>query len=393
MVPRADLEEHNARAPEQTRRAQRYKTQQIQDQAPSVPAATSAHLALTIDVSAPTPSRYPISVGLSIGPQDYLPMEDEAPWPDLASVAAIQVLAEDMRTDSEQTSDSVNAFLSQAHADGLLFPNADINAQSPWRHLLSMYAHFAAELTQTSIFSPYDLDDFEHSRQAAQEIIAHDPDSVVAEYARLLELEILRHAELNDDEYDYVTDTLRDILQNTEDDLVRDAAVGILADEQLLARSPALQTWAETHIHTLSPRAAEVLAVQQINVHTQAKRPAETSYWMDAYRRILDERCQSSQQCARDYAFLNTHEGRLAADWNLPTNTWQAALVARIIQCHKSTPLPAPINARVTWTGALWSPSSNIRRCFTDSSPRLAPLIPTIVELEVIETQKKTPEP
>lgn len=377
-----------ASAPDQTRRAKQFREQHpsYHTQPPrQVPvSAESKRVHLVINVEHPIPDRYPLSMGWSIGPADYLPMEDEAPWPDIGSTQAIQELADSLRNGSNSTEQSVERFLDQAQVDGLFTASEPDEERTPWHHVLSMYAHFAEELLETPLFSSYELEQFTQTRETAQTIISLYPNEPVAEYARLLELEVLRNARLNAQEHVYVEQTLLHILEHTQDNMVLEAAASVLSEESILERSAALQNWTKTHIDRLPTHAAEVMAVQQITAHTKTKSPEECSFWIQKYRDLLDERCLIESQCAEEYQRLDTHEGALSAHGSIPPNTWRAALTGIMIQCHAQKPLEVPLKTSLEWDGNTWKPSPPIHHCFTGHTPELNPMLPILIDLELV---------
>lgn len=388
LVPTGRTPTPTASAPFQTRRAQQFRKKHNPPPVSPVSNPSDMHsskrVRLIIKVHASIPERYPLSMGWSVGPEDYLPMEDEAPWPEIPSAQAIQQLAEDLRNNERNPSASLKNFLEHARTDGLLEPVQSPIENTPWRQVLSMYAHFAEEVIDAPLFSKYDLEHFHQTRQTAQAIIAQYPDEPVAEYARLLELEILRNARLGDKDHEYAEQTLLHILEHTDDEMVLEATAAVLSDEQFLTHSPALQQWTESHIDSLPQHAAEVLAVQQITVQTQSENSKATQFWIQKYRELLDERCLSEPQCTEEFQHLNTHEGTLAAHWDIPPNTWRGALTVLMLHCHKKTPFALPLTTSVTWDGESWSPHPDVERCFTRKTIELNPITPVEVDMELV---------
>ena len=75
--------------------------------------------------------RYPGSTSYQIDPAHYWPMDDEAPWPDIDSADALQVLAEVLRTGEGSAGSAAERFLLQAQTTDCL---ATQNSQPSTAH-------------------------------------------------------------------------------------------------------------------------------------------------------------------------------------------------------------------------------------------------------------------
>ncbi len=127
--------------------------------------------------------RFRVDTAVEVGPREYWPALDEAPWPDLDSVESIQILAAVMRSDPTSVLESLKDFVADADADGVLDYDLERASEGPWMALLAEHARAYVDADSQGI---------EHvrSNQIAQAIVADGPNDPAADSARLHLLQV-----------------------------------------------------------------------------------------------------------------------------------------------------------------------------------------------------------
>jgi hypothetical protein len=387
-----------AKKPSQTRRAKifkehRAKTRSVQRVEEKI--TTLRTEILTIWLRTPAQVSYPISVGYFFGPQDYVPMTDEAPWPDLPSVDALQELAEAMRADSRSVDTALKDFLDESMEDGLFDQDANTLSADPWLGVLSMYANYAKEVIETPIFSSSDIESFSTTLEFTQQLIEQHPTSSVADYARLLELEILKQTHGHEKDEFNVEEYIVNILYESKDPMVIKAALGAIPTTP--DASPKIGTWLDNHLHTLDGDINEVMAINRINQAANAGDPEAAQRWLDLYRNTLDERC-TEMDCSNEYYALNTYMGHMGNLWDTAPTSWRDAIVQAAYSCNISPSETPILEGLLEWSGKEWTASPELAHCMHQLSNDLGPLGPIQVQVFIhpaptVKTEESPKQP
>jgi len=322
---------------------------------------------------------FPLSTGLDIGPQDYVPMLDEAPWPDLESVLALQDLADALRNTDSSVDDSYERFMEEAELDGLLSAEVEELTAEPWLGLVAMYAHYGKELPQAFWDNKAP---FNKTNEFARALIEQYPDEPVGDYARLLFLHTSNERAGGAQDPAEQQTHLIDILHDSSDPVVLQASLEELNRIQSPEQDPAIEQWLETHLNQWSPELIELVAVGRMSHFSKANDPEQTQKWMKRYADAIDEKCLE-QSCDLEESSLNEFRARTNVRWNIQPNSWNEALIQHVYRCNESHPFTEAVQATITWDGQAWSPSENLSICAHYLPKSLGPLTPKQVRIDV----------
>ncbi|HCH67020.1 MAG: hypothetical protein CL927_03645 [Deltaproteobacteria bacterium] len=305
--------------------------------------------------------RFQIDTGVAFGPQEYWPAFDEAPWPDLDSAHSIQVLAEALRNNHDQTDNPLLDFITDAEADGLFEYDAEADVEDPWTALLAMQAaHARAWLSATGT-------GIEHaqSNEIAEAIVADWPNDPAAEYARLHLLQVANDTGSKEHDPSRAVERVLDLIEYTEDPLVLEVAMSELGRIQSVPMSPdTLQRIAEA-LPEVDPDIQESIAILGMNQTVRQGLWQQASHWSSIYRDLVAVDCPPSavahnERCAYEMQALGAFEARRARETGALPTTWQGELSMVVKDCvlagvaKDALAPPAPSVATVLESTGTW---------------------------------------
>lgn len=317
------------------------------------PSKTSelGHQTLWIHLSEPGQWRYPGSTGYKIGPQDYWPMEDEAPWPDLESADALQDLAEVLRGGEGSVGKALHDFIEQAQDDGLMGQPLDDMLTDPWSGLVAMQAEYANTFLHSALFPEQETVDFRPSINIAQAITEKWPDDPAAEYARLQLLQVANESGSIDYDPEEALDMILDIIDNTEDPLVLDVAIGeftalghLSFDDDTIAQIASVYDEIEVDMRRGIIRA-------MLNHHTQTQDWEQVDLWSERLieHEDLVQWDDNSLFSTNTRSVLSDLAGfRAVQEGREPTN-WREELSVVVHLCHEDAPLERSTGGKGRW--------------------------------------------
>ena len=310
------------------------RTVTVPDEAPSERPTLVLHVPVSLAEGSVADWRFPIDIGVSIGPHEYWPTLEEAPWPELDSARSLQVLAAALRDDAMLSEDPLQDFLEDAEAEGLLDEDPELDVEDPWRSLLAMQAaHAQAWLTAGD-------GGIEHaaSNRIAEAIIADWPNDPAADYARL---HLLQAA--NDDwstEHDPETAVRRilDLIEYSDDILVLEVAMSELTRMRDVEMDPASMAQIAAALPEVDPDIQEGIAVLGMNWTVRQSRWDEATHWAEVYGALIEPTCPvgalpSDEQCSAQRQALGAFEARRGREAGTPPTSWQGELSAAVHAC------------------------------------------------------------
>jgi hypothetical protein len=344
--------------PSQTRRAletmkKRIAQRSVQQESPAASVSSDGemlpHTVLRVNIHDPDSWSYPGFYGHTIRPEQYWPMWDEAPWPELESAYTLQELAENLRGDETGSLELVERFLDQAENDGLMGRPIDEMLTDPWSALVAMQAEHANTIVE-QLFPEVGTVDFSPSVEIAEAITEKWPDDPAAEYARLHLLQVANDwASIEHDPQEALAFIL-DIVEHTEDSLVLDVAVGEftkLDDIQLEADTIAQIEDAYDEVDS-QVQGATIKAL--LTYHVQEQNWQKVDLWSE---RLLENDALNTHR----YALFGTdpisvvsslaghravHEGRAPVNWG-------EEVAVAVHLCNEDAPLTHSTGVAGTW--------------------------------------------
>jgi len=315
--------------------------------------------------------KYPGSTGYQIHPADYWPMADEAPWPDIESSDALQDLAEKLRTNGSQLGEAAMLFLQQAEKDGLLDLADEPEFDNPWTGLVAMQAEFVETFRQTGFWPKAGSVDFTRGLTIAQHIIDKWPDDPSAEYARLHLLQLSNLRESTRHSTDETVDWIVDIIENTQDSLVLDVAIGeFTAIRDSTFDGPTMAAIAgvfdETEINT-----QRGIIRAMMNHYTHTENWEQVEFWT---HRLIEHEKQvqwdkDSKTPLDTQSVLSDLAGYRAVRQGHNPSNWREEVSTVVHMCHEDHPIPHSISGEAEWAdGWKWNAWWKITVFLSDTS-------------------------
>jgi len=276
-----------------------------------------------------------VDTQVSIGPHEYWPTLEEAPWPDLDSARSLQVLAAALRDDVFSTEEPLRNFLADAEAEGLLDHDPEQDVEDPWRALLAMQAeHAQAWLTAEPggiVYAP--------SNRIAEAIVEDWPNDPAADYARL---HLLQTA--NDDwsspEHDPqgVVHRILDLIEYSQDILVLEVAMSELTRMGKVDMDPAAMTQIAAALPEVDPDIQEGIAILGMTWTVRQERWDEATHWSEVYGALIEPTCAHGETapdplCASQREALGAFEARRALEVGTPPSSWRGELSTAVQAC------------------------------------------------------------
>ena len=347
--------------------------------------------------------RYPRGADYQIGPQNYWPMEDEAPWPDIESADALQILAERLRTGEGPLAEAAGLLVLQAQEDGLLDDEAPIEFDDPWTGLIAMQAEYVETVLQTGLWPEDGTVDFSRNLGIADFIIETWPDDPSAEYARLHLLQISNHPGSTRHNTDDTVEWIVDIIENTQDSLVLDVAIGEFTTIEN-------STFDESTIKVI----ADVFEETEINtqrgiIRAMLNHHANTENWsqVEAWTHRLTEHEKQVRWDEEDKTHMNTQSvlsdlaGYRAVRGDHKPEDWRTEVSAVVHLCHEDHPIDTSLGGEAEWEDGwqwnawwevaenLWDTqkqpeSPNFMDCLRNNDWQYAPSQATLLTIKVI---------
>ncbi len=329
--------------------------------------------------------KYPGSTGYQINPADYWPMADEAPWPTIESADALQELAEALRTTGSKPGEAAMLFLQQAEEDGLLDLADQPDFDNPWTGLVAMQAEYVETFRQTGFWPKAGTVDFSRGLSIAQHVIDTWPDDPAAEYARLHLLQLSNLRESTQYDSDETAGWIVDIIENTQDALVLDVAIGEFTvirkdtfDDRTISAITSVFNRAQTNTQRGIIRA-------MMNHYTHTEDWVQVDAWTS---RLIDHE-KEVQWNNEDATAMNTQSvlsdlaGYRAVRQGTPPKNWREEVSAVIHMCHEDHPIKASIGGEAEWSnGWKWNAWWKMTAFLPDTSkPHEAPHFVDCIEL------------
>jgi hypothetical protein len=302
--------------------------------------------------------RYPGSTGYQVGPADYWPMDDEAPWPDIDSADALQVLAETLRTGEGSAGEAAGRFLLHAQDDGLLDHADQPTFDSPWTGLVAMQAKYVDTIWQTGLWPKDGTVDFTKNVDIAQFIIDTWPDDPAAEYARLHLLQLSNHTSSIQHNADETVDWIVDIIEHTQDALVLDVAIGEFTtiekstfDAHTIAAISSV--FDETELNT-----QRGIIRAMLNHHTHTENWAQVDVWTNqlvAHEEQVQWDKDSTTSLNTQSVLSDLAGYRSVREGHQPSN-WREEVSTVVHMCHEDHPIDRSIGGEAEWAdGWRWN--------------------------------------
>ena len=302
--------------------------------------------------------RYPGSTSYQIDPADYWPMDDEAPWPDIDSADALQVLAEVLRTGEGSAGSAAERFLLHAQDDGLLGHAEQPAFDSPWTGLVAMWAEYINTVRLTGLWPEDGTVDFTNNIDIAQFIIDVWPDDPAAEYARLHLLQVSNHPGSTQHNSDETAGRIVDIIEHTQDALVLDVAIG----EFTTIKDSTFEAPTIAAISSVFDEAQ--IDTQRGIIRAMLNHYAHTENWdqVDAWTNRLIAHEEQARWDKSTTTPMNTQSVlsdlagyRSVRGGHQPSN-WREEVSAVVHMCHEDHPIDRSIGGEAEWAdGWRWS--------------------------------------
>ena len=302
--------------------------------------------------------KYPGSTGYPIDPSDYWPMADEAPWPDIESSDTLQVLAEKLRSNGSQLGETAMLFLQQAEKDGLLDLADDPEFDNPWTGLVAMQAEFVESFRQTGFWPKPGTVDYTRGLTIAQHIVDTWPDDPAAEYARLHLLQLSNHPGSTRHNTDETVDWIVDIIENTQDSIVLDVAIGEFTVIQDATFDDPTMAAIESVFDQTEINTQRGIIRAMLNHHTHTENWAQVDVWthqlMEHEKQVQWDK--DNKPPVDTPSVLSDLAGYRAVRQGHTPSHWREEVSTVVHMCHDDHPAPHSISGEAEWAdGWQWN--------------------------------------
>jgi hypothetical protein len=302
--------------------------------------------------------RYPGSSSYEIRAANYWPMDDEAPWPDIDSADALQVLAEVLRTGEGKLAEAAGNFFLQAQDDGLIDQSEPPVFDSPWTSLVAMQAELTRTILQTGLWPKDGTVDFTKSLDLAQSIIDTWPDDPAAEYARLHLLQLSNHPGSTQHNTDDTVDWIVDIIEHTQDALVLDVAIGEFTNiKKSTFDAPTIEAITSVFDETETNTQRGIIRAM-LNHYTHTENWTQVDVWTNQLR-VHEKQVQwdkDSTTSMNTQSVLSDLAGYRAVRGGHQPSSWREEVSAVVHMCHEDHPIDRSIGGEAEWAdGWRWN--------------------------------------